>query len=168
MRTVESEDASCTSEDIPETWDDLEDWVDRRCSGRLVLLPSAVKAARESTFEDIPLAYRSLLLLANECVNMRTRAEGEEDFKTASDRSLLDLGVECGPVGTAVDSRLFKAGYRKLYKGQEIRLDMHLKRGAGFDPKLILRVYFHYSEELLQVIVGHMPSHLTNRKSRNA
>lgn len=163
-----AEGSSAPEADIPDNWDGLEDWVERNCAGRVVMLPSAIKACRESIFDDVPLAYRSLLLLANEYVDMRSRGLDDDASKHAFDEALLTLGVECSPVGTAVDSRQFKAAYRKMFEGEEIRLDMHLKRGAGFDPKGVFRVYFHYSEESQRVIVGHMPGHLTNRKTRNA
>lgn len=153
---------------IPEDWDGLEDWIERHCGGRLVLLPSAAKACRESRFRDVPLAYRSLLLLANEYVAMRRRGPDEDDRKAAFEDARQALGLDCSPVGSAKDSHQFKAGYHKMFEGRQIQLDMHLKRRNGFDEHTLLRVYFAYCEDTQRVIVGHMPTHLVNRKTRNA
>lgn len=168
-RAEDQHEAETGSEpEIPDVWDGLEDWVEQHCAGRLVLLPSAAKACRESPFEDVPLAYRSLLLLANEYVDMRRRGPDEDGRKAAFEAARLELGLDCSPVGNAKDSHQFKADYRKTFEGRQIVLDLHLKRGKGYDERTIFRVYFAYDEESQRVIVGHMPSHLTNRKTRNA
>jgi len=54
-----------------------------------------------------------------------------------------------------------------MHEGREITLDMHLKRGGGFDPASIFRLYFHYDTARARVIVGHFPTHLTNRKTHS-
>ena len=164
----EREEDGLGEPEIPATWDGLDSWVARHCAGRLVLLPSAAKACRESPFQDIPLAYRSLLLLANEYVDMRRRGPDEDIRKEAFERARRALGLDCSGVGSAKDSHQFKAGYHKIFEEREIQLDMHLKRGNGYDERTMFRVYFHYCQDTGRVIVGHMPSHLTNRKTRNA
>lgn len=151
----------------PDSWDGLESWVEETCDGRVVLLPQAVKAARESPFRDIPLAYKSLEFLARQYVPLRTRKEGDEEVRRLYEEALAGLGLECTPVGLALSDKRYKKDYRRLYQGREIVLDMHLKRGAGFDPATIFRLYFCYDAAESRVIVGHLPTHLTNRKTHS-
>lgn len=156
------------ADELPTSWDDLEDWTARNCGDRLVLLPSAAKAARASAFEDVAFAYQALGLLGNEYVAMRARGADDDHLRIEFDAALAELGVECSPVGAAVDRRKFKQDYRRRFEGREIKLDMHLKRGAGYDPATLFRIYFNYCDETGRVIVGHMPGHLTNHLTRNA
>lgn len=149
----------------PDTWDELETWITQVCEDRVVLLPQAIKAARDSPFRDVPLAYKALELLANHYIPLRTRQEDDDEPKKSFDRALAELGLECTPVGTATSDRRYKKDYRRLHEGREITLDMHLKRGAGFDPASIFRLYFCYDAARSRVIVGHLPTHLTNRKT---
>ena len=153
---------------VPDTWDGLEEWVDQHLADRLVVHPLAAKAARESQFEDIAFVYQALSILGNEYVAMRTRGPDEEHLRGEFDAAIAELGVECSPVGSAVDDHRFKQDYRRRHEGKTVKLDMHLKRGAGTDPTTLFRIYFHFCEATQRVIVGHMPGHLTNRKTRNA
>lgn len=151
----------------PDSWDALESWVEETCEGRVVLLPPAIKAAKESPFRDIPLAYKSLEFLARHYVPLRTRREGDDEVRRLYEQALADLGLECSPVGVALSDKRYKKDYRRLHDGREVVLDMHLKRGAGFDPATIFRLYFCYDAAQSRVIVGHLPSHLTNRKTHS-
>lgn len=146
----------------PDTWDDLETWVDLFGDGRIVLHPSAAKAARASPFADIPLAYKAMELLVTRYVPMRTRDPEDDQPRVEFEQALVELGLECSPVGTAVDNRRYRQEYRRIHEGKKITLDMHLKKGGGFDPATLFRLYFHYCEQTQRVIVGHLPGHLTN------
>lgn len=147
----------------PDTWDDLETWVECFGNDRLVLLPQAVKAARESSFQDIPFAYRVLEFLVEYYVPLRTRHTDDEQTRLRYEEALATLGVELGPVGTAVEDKRYKKEYRRRFGGKEIKLDLHLKRGVGFDPATVFRLYFWYDTASERVVVGHLPGHLTNR-----
>lgn len=163
VQDVEIEDES----HYPDTWDDLETWVELYGEDKLVLLPQASKAARESPFKDIPLAYKALEFLVRHYVPMRTRSNEDEDTKRNHDQALAELGLDLSPVGTAADERRYKKEYRRQHEGREVKLDMHLKKGAGFDPAVIFRLYFHYDADAATVIVGHLPTHLTNRTTHS-
>ena len=148
---------------FPETWDDLEEWVDIYGQGKLYLHPLAAKAARESPFKDIPFAYKALDYLVRYYVPMRTRKPDDIAPFTNSQRVLEELGLELSKVGTALDDKRYKHEYRRQYKGRDILLEDHLKWGVGFDPETLFRLYFYYDESDAVVVVGHMPTHLTNR-----
>jgi hypothetical protein len=151
----------------PDTWDELEDWVEIYGDNKLVLLPQAAKAARESPFKNIPLAYKALDYLARYYVPMRTRDTEDIAPYQANQQALAELGLELSGVGTALEDRRYKQDYRRQYEGHDIWLDQHLKAGVGFDPAAIFRLYFWYDPDAAKVVVGHLPTHLTNRTTHS-
>ncbi len=151
----------------PDNWHELQDWVDVYGDNKLVLLPSAVKAARESPFKNIPLAYQALEYLVRYYVPMRTRDTEDTAPYRASQQALAKMGLELSGVGAALDDRRYKQGYRRQYEGRDIWLDQHLKAGVGFDPASLFRLYFWYDEDAAKVVVGHLPTHLTNRTTHS-
>ena len=164
----EAQEAGATDESYyPDTWDELEEWVDVYGDNKLVLLPSATKAACESPFKNIPLAYKALDYLARYYVPMRARDTEDTAPYQASQQALAELGLELSGVGTALDDHRYKQDYRRQYEGRDIWLDQHLKAGAGFDPAAIFRLYFWYDTDAAKVVVGHLPTHLTNRTTHS-
>ncbi len=153
--------------EYPDSWDHLEAWVEVYCDDKLILHPMAAKAARESPFKDIPLAYKAMEYLVRYYIPMRTRDASDTDAYVRNRQALDELGLEESDVGTAQDMKRYKKEYRRQYDGKEITLDRHLKRGVGFGGEHQFRLYFHYDEAAAKVIVGHMPTHLTNRLTHN-
>jgi hypothetical protein len=151
----------------PESWDDLETWVELYGEGKLILHPLAAKAARESPFIDIPFAYMALEYLVKYYVPMRTRDKDDAEPYIASQSALAELGLELSKVGTALDIHRYKQDYKRQYNGTSIILDDHLKKGVGFDASVIFRLYFYYDEANAKVVVGHLPTHLTNRTTHS-
>jgi len=153
--------------EYPDTWDDLETWVELYGQGRLILHPKAAKAARESPFKDISLAYKAMDYLVRYYVPMRTRSAEDHEAFRRSKQVLAELGLEESDVGTADEIKRYKHEYRRLYEGREVTLDRHLKRGVGFGGDFQFRLYFYYDDKAEKVLVGHMPTHLTNRLTHN-
>ncbi|MDN5923981.1 MAG: hypothetical protein L0H70_03160 [Xanthomonadales bacterium] len=148
---------------IPDTWEDLEEWAKECLGDRVVLTPKAIHAARNSPFEDISFAYKVLLFLANIYVPSK---RGELDGgKQLLDSTKAELGVEVGPVGTAVSSQRYKDTYSSTYKGKRARLDMHVQGSSNRDPRHGFRLYFHWDAQDQCVVVGWFPSHLDNTLS---
>lgn len=166
----EAEDPTTDEADdpyYPDSWDELEEWVEVYGEERLVLLPQAAKAARDSPFKNVSLAYKALDYLVRYYVPMRTRDPEDTAPYQASQEALAEYGLELSNVGTAVDDRRYKQDYRRQYEGNDILLDQHLKSGVGFDPAAIFRLYFWYDKDAAKVVVGHMPTHLTNRTTHS-
>jgi len=153
--------------EYPDNWEDLETWVDLYGQDRLVLHPKAAKAARESPFKDIPLAYKAMDYLVRYYVPMRTRSADDTDAYQRSKQALAELGLEESDVGTADEIKRYKQEYKRQYDGREVTLDRHLKRGVGFGGEFQFRLYFYYDDKAEKVLVGHMPTHLTNRLTHN-
>jgi hypothetical protein len=161
------EDRAADESYYPDTWNELEEWIEIYGDNKLVLLPQAAKAARESPFKNIPLAYKALDYLTRFYVPMRTRDKDDPAPFQASQQALAELGLELSGVGTALDDRRYKQDYRRQYEGHDIWLDQHLKAGVGFDPAAIFRLYFWYDPDAAKVVVGHLPTHLTNRTTHS-
>lgn len=153
--------------EYPDNWDDLETWVEVYGEGRLVLLPQAIKAAKASPFKDISFVYKALEYLVCYYVPMKTRAQGDEQAFLAERQALAELGIEREPVGNATTHHRYKHEYRRQYDGRTITMDDHLKWGKSFDPATCFRLYFHFDESTGKVVVGHMPTHLTNRMTHS-
>lgn len=152
----------------PDTWDELEQWVESYGQDRLVVLNKAAKAARKSPFLDIPLAYKALDYLARFYVPMKTRSPEDVQPKERADQFLAEHGLEDSPVGDALEDRRYKSDYECIYLGKTVTLDRHLKKGGGFDASQIFRLYFYYDSESQKVVVGHLPTHLTNRATHSS
>lgn len=163
---VPAEDDTQKEVYYPDTWDDLEEWVQAYGLGRIELLPSAAKTARESPFRDIPLAYKALDYLARYYVPMRTRDPDDPQPRKDSEEALAQFGLTLSGTGEALNNHRYKHEYRRTYRGVEIELDMHLKSGSSFDPASIFRMYFWYDQDAQLVLVGHFPGHLTNTLTR--
>ncbi|MBS0212556.1 MAG: hypothetical protein JSR26_05160 [Proteobacteria bacterium] len=146
----------------PNTWDGIEDWVAAHCEGRVVVLPQAIKMARDSSYPDIAFTYQVLEFLAKRYVPMRQRSTTDTEAFDAFEAAKAELGVEVAKVGNAVRQRRYKHEYKRTYEGRTVTLDQHVKRGVGFDPASIYRLYFAYDNNSGKAIVGAFPGHLTN------
>lgn len=146
---------------LPDSWDDLETWVATNTKGRVVLLPQATKAARASDFADIAFVYSVLYFLAEFYAPTKERDQDDAQTRERYETEKQRLGVDVCRVGRATTDHRYKDDYQRTYQRRKITMDLHVKRGAGFDPTSVFRLYFHYADGV--VIVGHMPDHLTNR-----
>lgn len=154
---------------VPDSLDLLENWVKHRWSGKLVLHPRAIRAAKQSVFEDVGLIYTALTLLAEEYWLMRTA--NPTDAKSRRD-SLMErlgaLGLELAPSISSTRAGEQGEEYRVAYPiGGTVKrvLDQHLKKGSGRDERNCLRIYFLWDDERRLVVIGWLPSHLTTRDS---
>lgn len=151
--------------EIPSSWDGLTQFIDEHLAGRVVLTPKAVRAAKASVFEDIPFAYRVLLMLGQDYVPMRW---GEAGARERFEARCRDLRVSVGPTGVAADHRVTKAAYRAQHLGKAIHLDLHVQGSSSRDPRDGFRCYFAFIEGVDQegyVLVGSLPSHLDSTHS---
>lgn len=147
---------------IPDELDDLQDWVQRYLSGRLALHPRAVRAAKKSPYEDVPLVYKSLLLLGNAYREMRLNRLQKEDF----DAKLAGLGLECERSITRERAGEQGDTYFVEYpvgSGRRPLLEYHLGKGGTKDDRYCLRIYFFWDAEEQQVVIGSLPAHLETR-----
>lgn len=149
---------------IPDTLKDLKRWSSEHLAGRVVMTPRAIRAAKDSPFEDVPLVYKALLLLANEY--RRMRVEGGPQSQEAFDAALRALRLENSRSGDP--ARLGEQGseYIVEHSGQRHLLDWHIKKpGNTREPTRCLRIYYTFDDQSQQVIVGSLPGHLDTRET---
>jgi len=135
---------------------DIGDWAERHLAGRLVLLPRAIRDAKDGLFEDPALVGRALLYLAGPY--RRMRLSGGEDARRANAEALAGLGLENSSVGG--DLELFADRFRVDWRGQKRLLDQHVKNGNARDPRHCLRIYYFWDEAEQLVVVGSLPGHI--------
>jgi hypothetical protein len=150
---------------LPDTYDDLPDWVGRNLVGRLVLHPRAVNAVGGALYENVELVCQALLLLANEYRDMRLGLDGaRERFETRKN----DLGVRHDESITRTRAGEQGDTYFVAWpvgSGNRAFLEHHLRKGSTKDDRLCLAIYFFWDDDAQQVVVGWLPSHLRNRMS---
>lgn len=148
---------------LPDDYESLLEWVEKNLSGRLLLLPRAVRSVKNAFYKDVSLVYKSLLLLAEEYRNMRL---GFDTGKTFFEKRISELGVELGGSISNVSAGEYEDRYFVNYptdSSSKRKLDFHLKKGNTKDDKFCMRIYFFWDEETNQVVVAHLPSHLESR-----
>lgn len=139
---------------------DLAGWAAEN-SDRIIVLGRAVNAAKKSEYQDAPTLYAALEVLASTYPAVKAGSKPRECLKD----ELLALGIEIG--GSVDPGRAGQAGeeYFVRWRGRRRFLDQHLKKGANRDPRFTLRIYFTWDDDMEKVIVGWLPSHLSNSKS---
>lgn len=148
----------------PDTYEGMPEWVDDHLAGRLVFLPRAARAVKDAVYQDAPLVYKGLLLLANEYRNMRLGIEedGKEKFEARCDQ----LGLRFGGSMTEGAAGQYESEYYVDYpvgSGLNRMLDFHLRRGTSRDERQCLGIYFFWDAQARLVVVGSLPAHLRTR-----
>jgi hypothetical protein len=147
---------------IPTSLANIKDWADRNLAGRLSMTTKAARVAKGSVFAEPELAYKALLLMANEYRLMRI--EGGEDRQRAFDKALRNLGLYNERSGD--ETRLRERGDEFLvtWDGRKELLEWHLKNGGNTrDPTRCFRLYYFWDEAKQIVVVGSLPDHLNTR-----
>lgn len=153
----------------PATYGELAKWVHDGLAGRLVLSARAEDAVKAAEFQDVALVYDALELLATEYRNMRLANPEERTLRQEALQARLgELGLSDS--GSIAEST--RGEFKELYEitwppgGKAKRvLDRHLAKGKNKEERYTLRIYYFWDEESSQVVVGHLPSHLRNRKT---
>jgi hypothetical protein len=137
---------------------ELDVWVARFLGEYLVPLPRALRSVRKAEFDDVQLVCDCLMLLGREYRDQRLGLVSKDDF----DHAARDLGVLVSRSGD--DARLlqWREEYEVEWHGEKRLLDMHVKKGTSREPRNSLRIYFFFDTDREQVVVGHLPTHLTN------
>ncbi len=148
-------------DEIPDAFDDLERWAARHLAGKVTLTGRAIRAAKDSPFEDARLAYRALLILRDRYVPMRR--EGGLDLKEAYRKALEKEALQEQPTFAGTRSGEHGDVYFVRHRGRRRELDLHLKGSDSRDPRFGFRLYFFWDNENEEVVVGSLPNHLKTR-----
>jgi hypothetical protein len=163
QRTPTTTEETRIEPDWPESFDDLETWVNTHLGGRLVIARKAASAARKSVFADVPFVYRCLWAMAEYYWPMRL--QGDNDARARWLEFLKTHRLEFGPTGAALDNRLTRESYQVQYGQRRYPLDVHLQGSSSRKEEDCLRCYAHVHEEDQVVVIGWLPSHLPNSHS---
>lgn len=166
MLTEEVEQKSGTPIDtnvpIPSSLGELRQWSEQHLTGRVAITSKAARAARKSSFKDVELAYRAVLVMANQYYQMRVN--GGDEHRQALENALQSLGLRNERSGE--ECFLREQGDEFLVdwgRGKRL-LDWHLKTpGNTRDPERCFRLYYFWDDETQQVVIGSMPDHLQTR-----
>lgn len=141
--------------ELPRNFDAIDRWVLENFPGRVILLNRAARAARKSPFNDPMLVYRCIARLGREYVDSRRSGNPVE-------RLFDDLGVHLDRTGDSARLSQWRDDYFVPHRGKSRFLEWHLKRGSDKNETNTMRIYFFFDEDDEQVVIGHLPSHLTN------
>lgn len=156
-----AEQPASTGTTAPGSLDDIEAWARTHLSGQVELHPRAIKAVRDSDFQDVALVFNALIMMRDLYVPMR-RIGGIER-KNAFEQRLAELGLENTPC-FAQDNKAknFGGAYFVRYQDSTRELEWHLKGSNSRDGRLAFRLYYFWDAETARVVVGYLPGHLKN------
>jgi len=139
---------------------DMQAWADENAD-RIVIMPRAISEAKKSIYEDAGFVYEVLELLAETYRCVKLSLMGRATLKAECDRMGLAIG------GSVEPTRAGEAGgeYHVTYGGRRRFLDQHVGKGSSRDTRYALRVYFFWDDATKRVVVGWLPSHLSNSNS---
>ncbi len=133
---------------LPESWVEFANWCDVNLSGRVVLSPSARRTVRSPQFNDVSLAARCLLWLAN---------DGRDARINGGEGSIRDEPVEDG----VRNSHCGNDAFDFYWQGNRHTANWHIKNGGNTrDPSRCLRIYYGWDPATQQIIIAEMPHHL--------
>jgi hypothetical protein len=147
----------------PESWGDIDARVQAEFAGRLVVTPSAWRAARSSVYEDFGFVMDVLSLLGNDYLEMMI--SGDDDARVRFAAREKALRVEVSSVGLATSHRRLAGQYRTTWNGQAYVLDRHVSGSSSRNRQRGFRVYFAWDEARQMIVVGSLPEHLDNSQS---
>lgn len=145
----------------PNNYSDIPEWINNNFSGRIELLPRAVRSLKDALYKDINLVCQLIECLGTTYYNMRL---GFVD-KQLYDNTLKNLGVEDLPAIS--DSSAGQQGdeYYPLYNGKKHKIDRHLVKGTSRDARECLRIYFFWDDDASILVIGSLPGHLKIKSS---
>ena len=130
----------------PEKWSEFADWCEKYLIGQLVLTPYARRQVKNPDFENVSLAARCLLWLANEYRDRRIHGGG----------SLAEAVIEDGIKNALCGGDTFRFNF----EGDRLDAEWHIKNGGNTrDPLRCLRIYYGWDPRSQQIVIADMPTH---------
>ena len=149
---------------IPDSYKVMGEWVKEHLAGRLVLLPRAERAASKAEYTEVGMVYRALLILANEYRDSRMGTGTDKAFRDALAQYGMDFSGSIDKCRAGQEGEAYYVNY-PIGTSQRVFLQFHLERGNRHENRYCMRIYFFWDEDTNQVVVGWLPSHLSNRIS---
>ena len=156
------EDATGESTDqsvpVDGNYTDIGEWITKYYPGRLKLHSRAARSLKAACYEDPPLVYECLKLLATQYYDYRMGVISYEQFMDIC--KTVDSGLE--ERGAITDAAAGMQGdeYYVQYQGKKRKLERHLAKGNSKDRRYCLRIYFFWDDQDQIVVIGDLPHHL--------
>ena len=132
---------------LPDTWEDFSEWCDTHLDGRVQLSSRARREVKAPLFEDIGMAARCLLWLANDY------RQGRLESNASDPRGSIEGGLKNERCGT--DQFKFN------WQGKQVDVAWHIKNGGNTrDPARCLRIYYFWDDGNQRVVIASMPAHI--------
>lgn len=146
----------------PEGLDGLAKW--SSClESRLVITDKALKAACRIAHQEPEKIFKSLEALAGDY--WKSRFERDADAYARWNNFLTVNRLRWGPVGEAADLARYEGEYQAVWEGRSYTMSHHVAGSSSRDPTKAMRIYVAVDEERRMIVVGHLPTHLTNRQT---
>ena len=146
--------------EYPTEYDKVADWVEQNFAGRIEMSTRAKRSLKKAEYSDITLVCKALELLATDYYDMRL-GNGSQEYNNKREY----LNLEDAPSISDISAGEQGEEYYINYNGQRKKLDRHLRKGTGRDPRECLRIYYFWDDERSVVVVGSLPYHLSIRSS---
>lgn len=147
-----------------QSYDDLADWADEVLGPHIVLHSRALKDARQNGHPDMLRRIESTLLTLRDHW-VPWKIQGGVDRRDATKTALAELGVSDEPCFHRKDKAKEKTEY-SIKDGSLTRvLYDHFKYGNSRNNAEQFRIYYAWDPDAQKLVIGKMPSHLTNDQS---
>ena len=131
---------------LPESWENFEEWCEEYLGGRLTLSGCARRGTKSPKFQDVFLAARCLLWLANN-YHDKLKNGGKPRNKEPVDDGIRNEHCGCD-------------AYKFKWRKKHYHVNWHIKKvGNTRDPARCLRIYYFWDEESQQIVIADMPAH---------
>lgn len=146
----------------PTDLSELPGWVPT-LAPRVVFADKALRVAAKTEHKEVPKIIASLQALhdlywVTKFGDAETRGEANEQWK----RFLMQNRMTFSGVGKAVNNSRYEHEYKAVVDGVSYTADMHVSGSSTHDPLRCLRIYTKVDEDKEQIVVIHLPTHLTN------
>ena len=152
--------------EIPSSFKDMTAWSELYLQGRLYLHPNAVAALEKTKFKTPKLVYKALLALAFEYRDVQLGAGNEKSFKLKCSALGLRKRNTISSKRPPKEAELYYINY-PYHTSERRLLDCVLTKGNFRQNASCLRIYFLWDETGKEVVVGYLPSHISNKITRS-
>lgn len=113
-------------------------------------------------FEDVESLAKALRFLATTYVDARSGKRSCNDLDAAV-RTTSGFFYKAGQ--SEITMGQFKNEYEATWNGRKIKLEEHIGKGTGRDPRRSIRLGFYYDRESQKVVIGYVGQHQTTGAS---
>lgn len=156
-RADEASPDAAASHPMSRSLDDLPAWAEANAD-RIVIMPRALSGAKKSVYESPAKIFEALEFLAETFPAVKSGQLPRERLRERAKELGLFIGGSVDPsrAGMSGDEYFVDFGGRRRF------LDQHLGRGGSRDLRYCLRVYYFWDDASARVVVGWLPTHLSN------